>query len=151
MKYRPDEVLRIYGDGRLREELEALVDKLGIADSVEFVGVTSDMPSVYKDARLLVMTSDYEGMPNAMLEALASSVPVISTDCPCGGPRMIIKDGINGYLVPVGDVESLINIWRNISDNDLAKLKKGAYESAQRFKSDSVLKEWLDYLSEILN
>lgn len=150
LKYRPDEVLRIYGDGRLRDELEALVDKLGIADSVEFMGVTSDMPSVYKDARLLVMTSDYEGMPNAMLEALASSVPVISTDCPCGGPRMIIKDGINGYLIPVGDVDALVNVWKGITDNDLISLKKGAYESAQGFKSDSVLKKWVEYLTIVL-
>ena len=97
---------------------------------------------------MLILSSDYEGMPNVVLEALASSVPVISTDCPCGGPKMVIKEGSNGMLVPVGDKNALANAIISLLKNPDKNLsmKKNAYDSAQAFSSDKVIAEWLEFI-----
>ena len=145
----PDEVLRIYGEGPLKGELEDLVRELGIEGSVKFMGFSIDMPEVYNHSKLLVLTSAYEGMPNTMLEALASSVPVISTDCPCGGPRMVIKNGINGYLVPVDDIDYLAKVWISLTDSDITNMKPEAYNTALAFAEDKVLNDWERYISLI--
>lgn len=151
LKEWPNEILRIYGEGVLKEELVQLTQKLRIEDSVEFMGFSTDMIEAYQSAKFLVMTSDYEGMPNVMLEALASSVPVISTDCPCGGPKMIIKDGENGLLVPVGDVREMIKAMNRLlsKSTDLQLLRRGARRSAEKFRSENVRAEWTSYIKQI--
>lgn len=151
LKFYPNEKLLIYGEGELREELENLKNDLGIDNAVEFMGFSTNMPEVYRGAKMLIMTSDYEGMPNAMLEALASSVPVISTDCPCGGPRIIIRNKINGYLVPVGDADAFAEtISTVLADSSLLKrLKEGACESSQQFQADYIINDWLNYIIEV--
>ena len=145
------EELRIYGEGDLQEELIKMVRESDLEKSVHFMGFSSDMVDVYRHAKLLIMTSDYEGMPNAILEALASGVPVISTDCPCGGPKMVIEPGVNGYLVPVGDSKRMgILINELLDDNDkLSAMKEKAKASADQFRSDTILKEWISYLSSV--
>ncbi|MBR0410344.1 MAG: glycosyltransferase family 4 protein [Eubacterium sp.] len=151
LKEFPEEQLRIYGEGTLKEELTTLTKELGIEQSVHFMGFSTDMVSIYRDAKFLVMTSDYEGMPNVILEALASSIPVISTDCPCGGPRMVIKNGVNGYLIPVGDIESLTTNMKRLLNNMemLYNMKNNAYLSAQRFSSGNVFKMWENFILEV--
>lgn len=149
----PNEKLRIYGDGNMKNELVAYRDKLGLAGSVDFMGFSTDMTSVYRDAKMLVMSSDYEGMPNVVLEALASSVPVVSTDCPCGGPRMIIKNGVNGYLVPVGNVQKFAGkIIDLLIDNDkLLALKQNAYSSAGKFDGFQIITSWKKFIEQVTN
>lgn len=149
LKVNPGERLRIYGEGGLKDELSDLTKELGIQDSVEFMGFSTDMPEALKHAKALVMTSDYEGLPNAVLEALASSVPVISTDCPCGGPRMVIENGINGYLVPVGDIGSLAKVWCGLSPEQILTMKDEAYKIACKFEPDSILQEWIDIILSV--
>lgn len=148
LKERPHEQLRIYGEGELKDELIMLTRNLGISESVHFMGFSMSMNEVYKNAKLLVMTSDYEGMPNAVLEALASSVPVVSTDCPCGGPKMVIRDEINGYLVPVGDIYAVaIGLKSALSGIEKHKLmKQKAFDSASIFTKDKILIEWENFI-----
>ena len=144
LKDYPNEILRIYGEGVLKDDLKQLTRDLKIDHSVEFMGFSTNMVEVYRKAKFLVMTSDYEGMPNVMLEALASSVPVISTDCPCGGPRMIIKDGENGYLIPPGDVTALATAICMMLDSPqmVSSMRKKAREKAECFSPAKVLLEW---------
>ena len=148
----PDEVLRIFGDGALEEELKKDARDLQIENRVQFMGFSNDMSGNYFRAKFLVLTSNYEGMPNAVLEALASSTPVISTDCPCGGPQMVIQDGINGFLIPVGDdkacAEKMIYLLEN--PDVCLQMKNKAFESSQVFRSDVVLDAWTDYIKSIL-
>ncbi len=148
----PNETLRIFGDGALEEELEREVGQLEIKEHVQFMGFSNDMSTNYLKAKFLVLTSDYEGMPNAVLEALASSTPVISTDCPCGGPKMVIRDGINGFLTPVGDdkvcAEKMIYLLKNPVVR--AEMKTHAYESSDAFRSSIVLDTWIEYMNSIL-
>ena len=95
--------LHIYGKGSMLEELKSLVDSYGIGESVVFEGFKNNVHEEIKDAEMFVLPSNYEGMSNAMLEAMAMGLPVISTDHPIGGAKMCIEDGKNGILIPVGD------------------------------------------------
>lgn len=105
-KMMPDVVLRLVGSGNLDNQIKQLVAKLGLTDNVIFDGIRKDMENVYANADIVALSSDYEGMPNCLIEAIGCGVPVVSYDCPLG-PSEIIVDGVNGYLVPLHDVESL--------------------------------------------
>jgi glycosyltransferase involved in cell wall biosynthesis len=151
LKMFPAEQLKIYGEGELKEELVRLTKELGISESVQFMGFSTNMPEVYKHAKMLMLTSDYEGMPNVVLEALASSVPVVSTDCPCGGPKMIVRDGENGYLVPVGDEKRMAQaICKALESVELlAEMKKKSYRLAQQYRSENILADWQSFIDAI--
>ena len=101
-----DVSLKIYGIGELEEKLNAYIREQGLEDVVRLMGRSNELYNVYKDVDLYVMSSDYEGMPNALAEAMAIGLPCISTDCKTG-PRDLINDGENGYLVPCDDAEAL--------------------------------------------
>ena len=101
-----DVSLEIYGIGELQGELEAYIKKQMLEDKVFLMGRSNALYDVYKNADVYVMSSDYEGMPNALAEAMAIGLPCISTDCKTG-PRDLIDDGKNGFLVPCGDHKAL--------------------------------------------
>ena len=86
----PSARLNIYGEGPLEKELLSLVKKYSLENNVFLKGRISDVPSVLAKASLFVLSSDIEGAPNALMEAMAAGVPCVSTDCPCGGPKMLL-------------------------------------------------------------
>ena len=98
-------VLRMVGSGNLEDRIRALVKEKGLTDNVIFDGIRQDMENVYATADVVALSSDYEGMPNCLIEAIASGIPVVSYDCPFG-PGEIITEA-NGYLVPMGDTGAL--------------------------------------------
>lgn len=102
----PDARLMFVGDGGGREALLSLAQELGVTDRVIFAGFHPDPTPFYKTADLFVLSSNYEGFGNVIVEALATGTPVVSTDCP-SGPAEILADGKYGRLVPVGDAEKL--------------------------------------------
>lgn len=112
-----DYVLEIYGQGELEAELSALAVGLKIDGSVIFKGFSAHVLTAIRAASIYVLSSDYEGISNSMLEAMALGVPVIATDCPIGGSRMYIRDGENGFLVPVGDVSALARAMERLADD----------------------------------
>ena len=101
-----DVSLDIYGVGELEQTLNDYIKDSGMENSIRLRGRNSELYNVYKEADLYLMTSDYEGMPNALAEAMAIGLPCISTDCKTG-PRDLIDDGENAYLGPCGDVKAL--------------------------------------------
>ncbi|EMB17748.1 glycosyltransferase [Rhodopirellula europaea] len=96
----------LLGDGELRSELQELSNQLGVADRVIFAGFHSDPTAFYQTADLFVLSSDFEGFGNVIVESLASGTPVVSTNCPAG-PAEILEDGRWGELTPVGDAPAL--------------------------------------------
>jgi glycosyltransferase involved in cell wall biosynthesis len=147
----PNMNLVIYGDGECKEKLEDLVRSKNLMDRVTLPGSISDVPGHIYDARIFALTSNTEGMPNTIIEAMALGIPVISTDCPCGGPAELIEDGVNGLLVPVGDAFALADAFRKVLvDTELEhKLQENASKITQKLAPDKVNKEWRDYLNSI--
>lgn len=143
--------LIIYGEGELREELISLIKKKKLTDKVFLPGVQKDIKDKIYDASLFVMPSLYEGMPNALMEAMALGLPVISTDCPCGGPAFLIENGENGLLVKVNDISGLTKAMEKVlSDPKFSrKLSLGATKIAQTLSPDKINKEWESFLLQI--
>jgi glycosyltransferase involved in cell wall biosynthesis len=101
----PRSKLVVVGRGPLRAELESLVQASELRDSVSFLGFRDDVPELLAAADALIMGSRYEGMPNAVMEALASELPVVGTNV--GAMPELIEEGVNGYLVPPSDPQAL--------------------------------------------
>ena len=136
--------LYIYGQGEQYTSLTNTVHALNIEQRVHFVGNVDDVAGCIKGAKLFVMSSDYEGMPNALMEAMALGLPCIATDCPCGGPRMLIQSGENGVLIPVGDQKKLEEVMRELLSNSEKAEKIGmvAKKSAQQYKTNVIYEQW---------
>ena len=112
-----DYTLEIYGGGPLEEKLQYLIDEKGIADRAKLMGVKKNVMHYISDVALYVMSSNYEGFPNALAEAMATGVPVISTDFPTGVARELITDK-NGIVIPIGDESALVDAMEKILDNE---------------------------------
>ncbi len=138
-----DYILEIYGQGEDEESLKTLCTSLNIEESVFFCGFVTDLHERIIDASMYVSSSDYEGIPNSVLEAMAMGIPTISTDCPVGGPREIIDES-NGILVPVGNVDKLVEAMSKIADNyELAQsLGDNGYQTRKMFPIEKIAKEW---------
>lgn len=117
-----DYELHIFGVGELEADLRQRAKDLNIEKEVVFRGFSSNVQHEIWDSAIFVLSSDYEGISNSMIEALAMGIPVISTDCPVGGSRMYIEDGVSGILTPVGDEKALTEAMLKIAgDSDLAR------------------------------
>jgi len=103
---RPEARLMFVGEGAGRDALLSLAKELGVADRVILAGFQSDPTPFYQTTDVFVLSSDYEGFGNVIVEALAQGLPVVSTDCP-SGPAEILDNGRFGRLVPVGDAPAL--------------------------------------------
>lgn len=117
VKKHPEYTLCLYGKGELERELKELSVELGIDTSVNFVGFSHRVKEEINSAAMFVLSSDYEGISNSMLEAIALGVPVIATDCPIGGSKAYIENGRNGLLVPVGEKEDLAEAMERLADD----------------------------------
>ena len=124
--------VQIAGDGPARGELETLAFKLGIKDTVIFLGYQTDIPALIAKARLVAHTSDAEGLPNVLMEALAGGRPVVATDA--GDTGTLINNGKTGFLVRCDDEETMLaRIVDLITNDDLARrMGRAAAEYAQR-------------------
>lgn len=148
----PEYVLHIYGEGDKRTELKELADSLGLQDRVVLCGNVSELHKKTEDAALFVLSSDYEGMPNALMEAMAMGIPCISTDCPCGGPDYLIQNGENGLLVPVNDVDKLAEAMdRLLTDRVLAEqMGKNAVKISKMLDPDVIHGTWEQYIRQYI-
>lgn len=148
----PDAKLLIYGKGPEQSRLAELIEKKRMNESITLCGETSDMSEVMSKSDVFVLSSDFEGMPNVLIEAITSGIPSISTDCPCGGPSEIIQNNENGVLVPVGDKNALANaIIEILKKNELKnKLSTNAKKSAHKFSSEAIYKKWDYFIKRVL-
>lgn len=141
--------LIIYGEGNLRKSLEEQVKKLNLTNRVLLPGQVYNIKEKIYKASLFVLSSDYEGMPNALMEAMALGIPCISTDCPCGGPRFLIKNGYNGYLIPTNDIYSLCKTMENVLCKEQIEISKRANKIIVNLKPSKINAIWQDYINKI--
>jgi len=139
-------VLKIYGKGPLENSLKELAKELGVEERVIFAGVTGKVAKVLLKSDAFVMASDYEGMPNALMEAMAAGLPCVVTDCPCGGPRSLIIDGENGLLVSTGDEFALSKKMEEVMKDStmLKRLGEKAKEIRQKCDVNSIAPLWAE-------
>ncbi|MGP6193727.1 glycosyltransferase [Priestia megaterium] len=139
-----DFVLEIYGRGESEQELKQYAIELGISNQVTFKGFEKDIHNKIKSAMMFISTSDYEGISNSMLEALAIGLPCVCTDCPAGGARMAIRSGHNGYLVPVRDEQSMVEIMNHVVNNqeEMKLVSKQATEIKIKLSIDEIFSQW---------
>ena len=109
VKKHSEYVLKIYGTGYLEEELKTYVKAKNLENNIKFMGQSDNVKDDIYKSGAFVLSSDFEGMPNALMEAMALGLPCVSTDCPCGGPKFLIKNKKNGILVPIKDANKLAN------------------------------------------
>lgn len=117
-------------------------------DRIHIMGPCSTWPQEITKADIFVMTSIFEGMPNALLEAMVVGLPVISTDCPCGGPAAVIEDGVNGRLVPMHEIEPLSEAMKELI-NDRQKRKmfgQNAMKVREFVDTETVCNQWKEYM-----
>lgn len=142
--------LVILGEGEDRPKLEALAEELGIAGRVCLPGRLPEPAGALAAADLFVMSSRFEGLPLALLEAMACRLPVISTDCPTG-PREVIRAGTDGLLVEPENAEALAEAMSRLMSDDSERLQLAARAADvhDRFGLDKVMSSWDDLIDTV--
>lgn len=148
----PDYTLRIFGDGYLKESLIQYVKEKGYSDKILFLGNKSLIEEEIYESALFVLSSSYEGLPNALIEAMCLGLPVISTDCPCGGPKSLIQNHVNGILVSVNHTEELaVAMERVLSDSNYSSsLGEKATLLKDKVAPTIVNEAWLNFIKKFL-
>ncbi|WP_165799984.1 MULTISPECIES: glycosyltransferase [Isoptericola] len=146
----PDVRLEIYGSGPEEDDVRRWISERGLDGAVEMRGHTTDPLGAFAAARAAVMTSRYEGLPLTLTEGMAVGTPFISYDLNYG-PAEVIRDGVDGYLVPAGDVETFADrIVTVLRDDALAKrLSDAAREVVDRFSTDRYRRSWTRVLHDV--
>lgn len=143
--------LHLVGDGELREGLQKQIDDLGLTDTVCLGRAETDMPSVYQGASVLALSSHYEGLPMVLLEAQATGLPIVSFACKCG-PKDVIEEGVDGFLVEEGEVEMLARRLMCLMKDEKLRKQMGAaaFVRSERYAEERIMKQWMDMFTELV-
>lgn len=141
--------LVIYGEGELRSRLIDMAAELGLEGRISLPGAAENVADAIYKTSVFVLPSNTEGVPNTLIEAMALGLPVISTDCPCGGPADLIEQGVNGILVPVQNQTELQEKLHFLLNNLHIRESMGeaARKTAAIYQPETVCEEWRKYLS----
>ncbi|MEN6461353.1 MAG: glycosyltransferase [Syntrophomonas sp.] len=143
-KEHPEYKLSLYGDGNEKNRIETYIDEKHLRDCISLHGSTPDIHNKILDCAMFVSSSDYEGLSNSMLEAMALGLPCIVTDCPCGGARMMINSYENGILVPVRDVKAMYEAMKYMIENPekAAAISKNTAKVRLDLAVSKIVTEW---------
>ena len=147
----PDWTLEIYGVGSLQNRLQTLINELGLQENVFLKGATLTPQKEILASSVFVLTSVYEGFGVVLTEAMQCGVPVVSYDCPCG-PKDIITDGVDGFLVPSGDETALAEkICRLIDDPTLRRqMGASAKQATAKYDIENIRGLWMQLFRELV-
>lgn len=147
----PDYKLVFYGDGVDMEKVKHMVKDRGLEQHVVFKGAVGNVIEEIRHSRLFVLSSDYEGIPNVILEAFAAGVPVVSTDCSPGGARVLIDNGRNGFIVPCRDSEAMAEkCVRLLADGELSgEFVENGRAKLKNFNYETIAGKWNDYVMSV--
>ena len=141
----PDWKLDIIGDGEERPLLEQRIRSYGLERQVTLTRPTQEIGKVYMEASILASSSRYEGLPMVLLEAQAFGLPIVAFQCKCG-PKDIVSNGMNGYLVPEGDIADMTRRLETLMKDVTLRKRMGlkAKESASRFNEEAIMEKWMN-------
>ena len=140
----PDRSVYIFGEGKKRAALGALVKECGLEERVFLPGNSDHIFDIMHENEFFVMCSDYEGLSNALLEAMISGMVCVSTAW--NGVEEVVRDGVNGYLTPVGDAELLAVKLRQVLRADNEAIRKHGIETAKQFTGDQIMEQWVSVI-----
>ncbi len=142
--------LDIFGQGEWREMLQHMIDEKGLQDTARINPPTNAIMNEYAQSSLLVMSSHYEGFGMVLVEAMSCGVPVVSFDCKCG-PKDIIQHGINGLLVPEGDIKALANAMMEVMTDETYRrmLSRNARKVVDTYSEEAVMARWIRLFTSI--
>lgn len=157
-KSHPDYTLEIYGNTveKNEEELKLnylkMISSLNAEEYIKILPPRADIHSVVRDCAMFVSSSDYEGLSNSMIEALAIGLPCVCTDCLGGGAREMITDGENGLLVPMNDVNALTHAMCRMAENKVlaGKCSENAAKVRETHNVESIAKKWLEAIEKFI-
>ncbi|MET9217613.1 MULTISPECIES: glycosyltransferase family 4 protein [unclassified Streptomyces] len=149
---RPDWTLRLYGSGRERAKLDALVTELGVRDNVKLMGAVSPIEPELAKASVLAVTSTLESFGMTLVEGMCAGLPVVSTDCPLG-PREIVDDGVNGLLVPPRDIDAIAGALLSLIEDDERRREMGraALASSAHYDPSVIARRHVDLFQRLLD
>ena len=137
----------MYRKNMLKFERNELIEELDLQKCVFIEDFKKNILEEAKNYRAFMLTSDYEGLSNSMIEAIAMGMPSICTDCPIGGARMIIEDGQNGFLVPVGDEKALVQKMKKITEMDTCvAVSEKAKKLKEQLDARVIAEQWCEVL-----
>lgn len=148
-----DYKLIIYGEGKLKDELNKYIMDLKLDNSVMLAGNVDNIKEKIYKSSLFVLSSDFEGMPNSLMEAMALGVPSISTDCPCGGPKTLIENGVNGVLVEVNNKVQMVNAIKKVLDDEefSRKISLNAHSNiCEKYNSRSTYERYYHFFTKVI-
>lgn len=142
--------LDIFGQGEWREMLQQMIDKAELQNTVCLNRPTKQIGEEYVKSDMLVMSSNYEGFPMVMIEAMACGLPVVSFDYKCG-PKDIIQPGINGLLVPNGDIQALADAMMKVMEDEAYRkmLSQNARKVVDTYSEQAVMSQWIRLFTSI--
>lgn len=146
----PDWMLDIYGEGPLKGDLEKQIESLGLKEIVHLRGITREMFKEMSQSSLFVLSSIYEGFGLVIVEAMSCGLPVVSYACPCG-PKDIIEEGKDGFLVEVNDEQTLAaRINQLIEDEELRRqMSQAALLKSEKYKMERIIPMWMDLFEKL--
>ena len=149
----PDYLLKLYGSGEDEALICKWIEELGITNKVKIMGAIKEPMKHIYDEGMFLITSDYEGIPNALLEAMAVGLPVVATDCSPGGARLLIRNGENGQIVPVRDSNAIAKALSRYADDKIfaAQCGNNARQVLQTFSPVVIGELWESYIKKIVN
>lgn len=147
----PDWSLSIFGDGSLRSDLQTQINELGLSDRISLPGFASDIESSLVKSSFFVHTSLYETFGLVIIEAMGCGLPAIAYDCPFG-PRSIISNNIDGYLVPIDDERALVSSMASLMESESLRKQMGiaAMEKAKQFSIDHICSLWEQLFQQVI-
>lgn len=153
----PEYALEIYGntvtenENSIKKKLIDVIEKLGAADYIKILPPRQDVHSMIRDCTMFVSSSDFEGLSNSMIEAMAIGLPCVCTDCLGGGAREMVYHEENGLLVPMKDVDALyLAMKRMIEDDELReRCSKNAANVRETLSAENIAKQWIEYIESV--
>ncbi|MHA7608267.1 glycosyltransferase family 4 protein [Elizabethkingia meningoseptica] len=147
----PDWKLDIFGNGPLKEELQSVIESLNLSEVVKLCPPIKNIEQEYLKSSILLMTSRYEGLPMTLLEAQACGLPMIAYACKCG-PKDIIQDDVNGYLIPERESELMVEKISTLIEHDELRKRMGdmSITLSHNFSEDKIMKGWINLFETVV-